>query len=363
MYLHCRMYCGNSWHHTLQLWTLVCTSLGARQLSPQELHSLLVIAHNPLLLIFVEWQLAYQESLRKHGSVSVEVTPCIFIGPPESGKSTLKHLMVHNAPKAVKTSTAVLETPEVVTKRPTPAVVPKQTNEDFSAEQYVVGECTSAWQLVDSDIMRKALHTCIANQAYDEKDQYPAGVEAKGTGEEEHEAVMETKMDSSPLLSQLEAKKDQSDIALLNKQYSKLQKKLEEEGKHFFELKNAVFIHLLDTGGQPSFQDVLPLLLKVPCTYVQVFNAARSLDERVPISYRINDDSRVCLEEGAQLGWDMMLRSFSSMQTMAIRALKSWAQFCRQKAHQSFAFLWWALTRIRLGRTGLIRLPKLLQIS
>ena len=96
-------------------WTLVCTPLGAEQLSPQELHSLLVIAHNLLLLVFLEWQAAYQESLRKPGSVSVEVPPSILIGPPESGSSTLKYLLVHNAPKAVKTSTAVLETPEMFT--------------------------------------------------------------------------------------------------------------------------------------------------------------------------------------------------------------------------------------------------------
>ena len=50
-----------------------------------------------------------------------------------------------------------MDMPEVVTKRPIPEV------------QYVGGESTSAWQLVDSDIMRKALHACIANQAYDEK--------------------------------------------------------------------------------------------------------------------------------------------------------------------------------------------------
>ena len=118
---------------------------------------------------------------------------------------------MHNAPKAVKTSTAVLETPEVVTKRPIPKVVTKQTDEDFSAEQYMVGESTSARQLVDSDIMRKALHTSIANQAYDEKDQYPAGEEAKGTGVGQCEAAVEKKMVGSPLLSQLEAKKDQSD--------------------------------------------------------------------------------------------------------------------------------------------------------
>ena len=60
---------------------------------------------------------------------------------PEVGKSSLKHLLVHNTPKAVTTSTAVMDTPEVV-----------------RSEQYTVGESTSAWQLADSEIMRKSLH-------------------------------------------------------------------------------------------------------------------------------------------------------------------------------------------------------------
>ncbi len=32
-------------------------------------------------------------------------------------------------------------------------------------------------------------------------------------------------------------------------------------------LKNASFIYLLDSEGQPSFQDILPLVY-VPCTYM-----------------------------------------------------------------------------------------------
>ena len=148
----------------------------------------------------------------------MEVVRTIFIGPTESGKSTLKHLLVHNEPKAVDTSTDVMATPEVVTRRPM-SEVKKQTNEDFSSEQYVVGESTSAWQLVDSDIMRKALHTSIANQAYDEKDQYPAGVEAKGTGDRQHEAAVEKKMVGSSLLSVLETEQDMFSMALLNEQH------------------------------------------------------------------------------------------------------------------------------------------------
>ena len=42
---------------------------------------------------------------------------------PRVGKSSLKHFLVHNTSKAVKTSTAVMDTPEVVT---------------ISSEQYTV---------------------------------------------------------------------------------------------------------------------------------------------------------------------------------------------------------------------------------
>ena len=265
----------------------------------------------------------------------MEVIRTIFIGPTESGKSTLKHLLVHNTPKEVKTSTAVMATPEVVTKRPMSEVT-KQTDEHFLSEQYVVGESTSAWQLVDSDVMKKALHACIAHQAYKKKDRYPAEVNVKRTGQHE----VKEQMDDIPVSERLTTEQDQSDVALLDKHFDQLLEEIKVKGKHLeskegergkgIELTDAFFMHLLDTGGQPSFQDVLPLLLDVPCTYVQVFNAARSLDEKLPISYRSGDHTRVCLEEGAELSRDMMLRSFCSMQTVAQKCSKQLASFLQK---------------------------------
>jgi len=70
----------------------------------------------------------------------VGVIQSILIGPSAAGKSTVKHLPVHNVPKAVKMSTAALETPEVVTKR---------SAMDFSSDQYAVQEgpfCLAAGQ-------------------------------------------------------------------------------------------------------------------------------------------------------------------------------------------------------------------------
>ena len=272
----------------------------------------------------------YEDSIRKHGSVSVAVTRSIFVGPSAVGKSSLKHLLVHNTPKAVKTSTAVIDTPEVVTKR---------SDMEFSCEQYAVEEGTSAWQPVNSDIMKNSLHACITSKAYEERNQYPIEVEAKEAKDGQHEALkpqqdqsnedgqhesfVEEQKDGYPL-----PKQDQSDIASLDKQYSRLLQEMGGEGVRI-RLKDASFIHLLDTGGQPSFQDVLPLLLDVPCTCIQVFDASRSLYDRLPITYRPNDHTVAHLD-GAENGRDMMLSSFCSMQTMSQKCSKELASF-RQK--------------------------------
>ena len=95
------------------------------------------------------------------------------------GKSSLKHLLVHNTPKAVTTSTAVMDTPELV-----------------RSEQYTVGEITSAWQLADSDIMRKSLHACIANEAYEEKDQYPTEMGTEEADDGQHETSVDGQKDT-----------------------------------------------------------------------------------------------------------------------------------------------------------------------
>ena len=52
---------------------------------------------------------------------------------PRIGSDHLKNLLVHN-----------MDMLKVVTKRPTPKVVTKQTDKDFLAVLYVVGESTSS---------------------------------------------------------------------------------------------------------------------------------------------------------------------------------------------------------------------------
>ena len=284
--------------------------------------------------------MAYRESLDKHGSVSVEVTPCIIVGPPAVGKSTLKHLMVHNKPKAVKASTAVMEKPEVVT---------------VSSEQYAVGGSTSAWQLVNNDVMGKSLRACVTGRAYDDG-HYS---ELHQSEAEQSHQQMEDTATPLPLTSTFQNKwkhliqkfsnlfrrvshtsaahqcgrkettGNNEVVALLDARHSTFLRYLGAPGQSI-NLNHASFIHLLDTGGQPSFQDALPLLLDVPCTYIQVFNAARDLDQPVPITYRPDDHTEESLPPSAETGWEMMLRSFSSMHTMSHKCSRELTSFQKE---------------------------------
>ena len=298
----------------------------------------------PALLLLLGWRLAYEESLSKHGSVSVEITPCIIVGPSATGKSSLKHLLVHNTPKAVKTSTAAVATPEVVT---------------VSSEQYAVGGGTSAWQLVSSDVMGRSLQACVTDKAYDEG-QYPGLYQRKGTQPRQQVKAAATPI-SHPSTSQEKKKNpirkfmklfkrvfipaspqqpvtlhqstvDSEVAASLDQEHSKFLSDFQPHGE-CIQLKDASFIHLFDTGGQPSFQDALPLLLDVPCTYIQVFNAASDLDQPVPVTYRPDDLTEESLTPTTETGCEMMLRSFSSMHTLAHKSSEEMSTFQEKESH------------------------------
>ncbi|MDA8002804.1 MAG: hypothetical protein MPL62_16095, partial [Alphaproteobacteria bacterium] len=87
--------------------------------------------------------------MEKQGSVDVAINRNIIMGPPATGKSCLKHLLVHNKPKEVKISTPVMAKPEVVS---------------ISAEKYAV-EGTSVWLPLSDEKMACSIRSsCLSRQ-------------------------------------------------------------------------------------------------------------------------------------------------------------------------------------------------------
>ena len=271
-----------------------------------------------------EWIEAYQEALEKQGSVSVEVTRCLFIGPPAVGKSSLKHLLVHNESKAVKTSTPVMNAPAVVR---------------VSSEQYAIVEGSSNWELVEGETMTQSVMLSMLSHQYKPsqsvkkgsktEDNHPDLVPERDTMSSH--GVQEVDSNQSQSSDDVDSSHDWISTSTPQLQPSQLDRALdiiqkESSVKKGQNLNNAPFIHLLDSGGQPSFLDTLPLLLAVPCTYVLVFNASQDLDQPLPVSYRPDKDTEEILPS-TQTGRDLMQRLMSTFHTMGVKHSKEMSHF------------------------------------
>ena len=248
--------------------------------------------------------------MKKQGSVTVTINCCIFAGPPGKGKSCLKHLLVHDKPKEVKTSTGVMEKPDVVT---------------ISAEKYAV-EGTSVWLPLTDDKMASSIKSSCQKRQYHipedgPEDQHSKWAQpvieinshitaSKATSHSSRADPSDTEIDSL----HLQPSANTADVSAFHQAHFRLMRD-PSLGEGIL-LNGAQFVHLLDTGGQPSFQAVLPLLLDVPCTYVLVFNAAEGLNAPVPITYRPDDTTVVKSGSRPETAWAMMLRSLSSVYTL-----------------------------------------------
>jgi GTPase SAR1 family protein len=263
------------------------------------------------------WIAAYEEALEKQGSVSVEVTRCLFIGPPAVGKSSLKHLLIHNKSKAVKISTRVMESPDVVR---------------VTSEQYAVEEGSSSWKLLDGKAMIQSVQKSALERKYqsvddsitqEEHQSSESGVsDTQSTNIEKNRSISNTIdqlaiTDTKPVMKNEKVSKLEEAFAGMFKEISL---------KDGITLNNASFIHLLDSGGQPCFLDILPLLLTVPCTYILVFNASQDLNQPLLVKYRADKDSEKILPS-SQTGQDLIRRMMSSFHTMAAKHSKKMSQF------------------------------------
>ena len=257
--------------------------------------------------------------MEKQGSVDVAINRNIIMGPPATGKSCLKHLLVHNKPKEVKISTPVMAKPEVVS---------------ISAEKYAV-EGTSVWLPLSDEKMACSIRSsCLSRQ-------YHVTAAIPKHPPEDHRAKPKPpmmKIDGSVVTSDIPSRTSREKVSpktgdlphpmpsslptsqsAFLEAHSSLMRDLGAGLEEELRLNGARFVHLLDTGGQPSFQDVLPLLLDIPCTYVHVFNAALDLDQPVPITYRPNASTEVTALASSETVWGMTLRSLSSVQTLAYK--------------------------------------------
>ena len=240
----------------------------------------------------------YKAMCEKHTSVKICLTRCLFIGPPGVGKSSLKHLLLHNESTDVSSSTLVLEEPSIVTQ-----------------------ELGSPWREVDDD-MRKQLVKSKAQRIYLELVKNDLQQDCcDNCYNIEWSYSVHNEPQSTSYLAEISScchQRESGDWNRLTQALSELHQKIERQRntQDFCDHESMQFIHFLDSGGQPVFHDILPLFIGTPCMYIYVFNSIYGLDVPLPMNYRPSNGQESFIQPGTETARDLMLRTFSSIHTM-----------------------------------------------
>ena len=75
-------------------------------------------------------------------------------------------------------------------------------------------------------------------------------------------------------------------------------------------MEHSTTAYIIDTGGQPEFHAILPLLLRGPAMYLLLFNLAESLDECYNVKYATADGVTLC-------GSSTYTSSYSTLHTLS----------------------------------------------
>lgn len=195
----------------------------------------------------------------KNGIVTLHIVKCGLSGPPDTGKSHMRAIMLGKRPRSRRESTALA--------RKTDQVTPdlSRISEDIVDMKNYRG--SHKWGVVNDQGMTKL----IANTLFTEE--YSSNSEA-----EEDSSVSD--IPQNPRLSpKMQAESIVNEIKKLIKG---MKSKRNRKG-----LKGVRLVYFVDVGGQPQFQEILPNFIRCDINLL-VHNLSQELDFCPPFNYVSN---------------------------------------------------------------------------
>ena len=312
----------------------------------------------------------YEEAIEGHGSVEVNISRAIFTGGSRVGKTSLKHYLLHNTAREDKTSTGVLEAPEVATITGEQAIRTgfEEEEERYQGEEgqgkeeeFDVIKCFavgSSWKVLTDE----KLGQLISKIKMEEREVFPGGTLetppaplpqatsddttlpddiAKTTEVASKTIKLPTETSITPpppSHDTTEALAVQDPLELLVQARDSFLQKHNISTEAEFDEKQCTFIYLLDTGGQPSFQNVIPLLLDFPCNFLHVFKASERLTDPYINAY-CQDGVTEVESANSRSTWELMKESITAAYTMSMKSKRQLEAFDMPNEPQLRIFL------------------------
>ena len=233
----------------------------------------------------------------------VNAVKWLLVGPPQVGKTTTKLLLLGDVDNVHKKPLSTgLEKPVEMTYLDSKTAALIETSGDRSL---------SAWtRLTINDLALLLLHHIESLEP-----QIIAATAEKWRiikhPMSRHTALEETPPPTNEPVTAMEEEVNLEETdAFLKQVYDKMAKHKEHVIQH---LNESTTVYLIDTGGQPEFHDLLPLLLRGPAFYLLFFSLEDSLDKRyiVKCTYNSSEAKQYTSGHSIQEVLYQMLNSFT----------------------------------------------------
>ena len=212
------------------------------------------------MCLFVDFEKSLKIALQRK-CVEVDILKCVTLGPPAVGKTQLRRALTGSY-KEVTESTPVSTGAEVI------------------IEKYMDSE--AKWQRFNLGDGQKALARTVCEGDFGDMSSDSPHMETHSQQCNRNRKLVSkhVKLVHSIAKARALGKKFRESREHMMKQLQ------QTDGTGAKSLHKARIIHLIDSGGQPSFFDVHSTLATSRAAYLQVFNLAEALDSKPRMTYR-----------------------------------------------------------------------------
>ena len=254
------------------------------------------------------------EKYRHQGTIRHKSLKCLFTGPPRVGKTTLRKRMMKTIKNLISSgvinTSGGLENPITVVIREVRACVP-----------VVMGPNYMDWQL-QHDLLDEAQ---IVLQFIDQQPtpkQESAPVELQSHIPFEPDTHIPTIGDMSQTLTFSPSEihlnpppTSETKTATFDDAKKLMEEILHSRGLHSIkDIEKTTTVYLMDTGGQPEFHEIMPIILPGPALHMVLFNLAFDLNEPIPVRFCQQDGTNAMISyESNYTGIQMIYQLLSSL--------------------------------------------------
>ena len=214
----------------------------------------------------------YQKALKEYPSVTLNIAKAVTTGPPCVGKTWLKSLLLGQPP------------PRVSETFTTATIHGSKSHCLYRSDRVLLTAPSSGWRVIDDETYLNALSTAVRSGL-------KAGQIKSQTFAKENAEVKK--------------------VGEIVKFHSSVKG---------IDLKHERLLQFIDTGGQLSFHDILPLFLTTPAVYLQVFNMSQTLDSHPTDAMRL-ESGQVSSKESPFTNKELLIRSLTSIHSLSDRPL------------------------------------------